>query len=165
MQRSECTQQSAGKLRPVWDVTCRAAPSLLRVKRVISRRHRALPRAAKLAVAAVVLLCQATAWVHAAATPHVTCLEHGESVHMEPGAGSHDAGRLALSTPRPESATHSHEHCGLQGQRTISATAPTRIHARVSFAVATGPAPAAIPLALRLLCLAPKTSPPRAPAA
>jgi hypothetical protein len=129
-----------------------------------SRRDSALPSTAKLAVAAVVLLCQAAAWVHVAATPHVTCLEHGESVHLAPGAASHDAERLSLSTPRPESTTHAHEHCGLQGQRTTSATAPTRVHARVGFAVAPLPAPAPTPLALRLLRLAPKTSPPRAPA-
>jgi hypothetical protein len=164
MQRSECTQRPDGEARRCGtSLVARRLPCY--ALRVIPPRGRAHPSAAKLAVAAVVLLCQATAWVHAAATPHVICLEHGESVHMEPGAAGHDAERLTLSVPRPESTTHAHEHCGLQGQRTTSATAPARLSLRATFAVAPAAAPAAIPLALQILRLAPKTSPPRAPAA
>jgi hypothetical protein len=110
-----------------------------------------------------VLLCQATAWVHAAATPHVTCVEHGESVHLAPGVADHHGDGLAVSAPRPESTAHAHEHCNLQGQRSTSATAPVRTSASASLVDASVPAAADVTPALRLLLLAPKTSPPRAP--
>jgi hypothetical protein len=122
------------------------------------------------AVAAVVLLCQATAWVHAAATPHVTCLEHGESVHLNLAAPATVAGRPASPrggltvAPAPfEPEAHAHEHCGLQGQRTTSSTAPVVDVATASFAPASLPAVARTTPALQLLRLAPKTSPPAAP--
>jgi hypothetical protein len=118
-------------------------------------------------VAAVVLLCQATAWVHAAAVPHVTCLEHGESVHLPatkaaPSPAGASAG-LAM-TAATELDAHAHDHCGLQGQRTTSAAAPDRDASVATFAPTPLPAVADGRPVLRLLRLAPKTSPPRAPA-
>jgi hypothetical protein len=118
------------------------------------------------AVVAVVLLCQATAWIHAAATPHVTCLEHGESVHLvvaavgQPAPAGERGPSIAAEV---EPAAHAHEHCGLQGQRSSSAAAPT-CQAGAATAPRAQTLPAAEPrLALRLLRLAPKTSPPAAP--
>jgi hypothetical protein len=132
-------------------------------------------------VAAVVLLCQAAAWVHAAAIPHVTCLEHGESVHLpahlaatkataSPGNADADAGDgagagLAATAATSELDAHTHDHCGLQGQRTTSAAAPDHESSVARFAPASLPAVADARPVLRLLRLAPKTSPPRAPAA
>jgi len=117
-------------------------------------------------VTAVVLLCQATAWVHGA-TPHVTCLEHGESMHLTgdvPAAAAHDAERPNLAAAPAEPAAHAHEHCSLQGPRTTSVPARGETFVRAAAAVAAAPA---LPIAQRpvgVLSLAPKTSPPRAPA-
>jgi hypothetical protein len=127
-----------------------------------SSRHHGLARLPTAVVVTVVLLCQGTAWVHAAATPHVTCLEHGESIHLLPLGGDAHAGALpAVSAPAP-AAAHDHEHCSLQGQRTTSPTTsgPSIIGASV--------APAPAPILTRdapadgLLRFAPKTSPPPA---
>jgi hypothetical protein len=124
-------------------------------------------------VAAVVLLCQAAAWVHAAAIPHVTCVEHGESVHLrahpsmtKAAVSPGDAGAgPALTAATSELDAHAHDHCGLRGQRTTSAAAPAHDASVASFAPTPLPAvPDGRPV-LRLLRLAPKTSPPRAPAA
>jgi hypothetical protein len=118
------------------------------------------------AVAVVVLLCQATAWVHAAATPHVTCVEHGESVHLTviPGASvSTRSLTVVASSSAPE--VHAHEHCAFQGQRTTSALTAARTSTLAIFTLPAPPPPRAAPPALRLLRLAPKTSPPRAPSA
>jgi hypothetical protein len=118
------------------------------------------------AVTVVVLLCQATAWVHAAATPHVTCVEHGESVHLRVVTSAQlpsPTRTILASSTAPEA--HAHEHCALQGPRTTSASTAAR---ESTLAILTPPAPAAPPAAppaLRLLRLAPKTSTPRAPSA
>ena len=117
-------------------------------------------------VAAVVLLCQATAWVHAAATPHVTCSEHGESVHLAVAHASLPARPgVTIVAPSTEPDAHAHEHCGLQGQRTTQAGSPARDWSIATFAPAPLPAVEDERPPLRLLRLAPKTSPPRAPAA
>jgi hypothetical protein len=127
-----------------------------------SGRQRARPGATFVAV--VVLLCQATAWVHAAATPHVTCLEHGESVHLASGGeGAQGAGPAILAATTPAT-THAHEHCNLQGQSGGSAPVPERSVVRALFApVPQLRAPRVRPAAA-LLRFAPKTSPPPAPA-
>jgi hypothetical protein len=124
-------------------------------------------RASAGSVAAFVLLCQAAAWVHAAAIPHLTCLEHGDSVHLDAhgqaGLPQSDVPAVAAA-PAQEATAHAHEHCNLDGHRTAStpAAAPSDVAATV-VAGAT-PTAAAPPPAVRLLLLAPKTSPPRAPA-
>jgi hypothetical protein len=120
-------------------------------------------------VAAFVLLCQAMAWVHVAATPHVTCLEHGDSVHLDTEGpaglpqGEGDAPAVAAATD-DEATAHAHEHCSLSGHRTTATpgAAPTDVTAAV--VAAAPPAATAPPPAVDLLLLAPKTSPPRAPA-
>jgi hypothetical protein len=123
---------------------------------------------AAIVVASVVLLCQATAWVHAAATPHVTCLEHGESVHLvvatiAPAARA--AGGVTVLSASTEADAHAHEHCSLQGPRTTQTGSPARDSSVATFALAPVPAVGGERPPLQLLRIAPKTSPPRAPAA
>jgi hypothetical protein len=105
--------------------------------------------------------------VHAAATPHVTCLEHGESVHLDAvaRAPAGPADGVSVVASANEAEAHGHEHCGLQGQRTTSATAPVDASSLASFAPAAAVAVAVATPPLHLLRLAPKTSPPRAPSA
>jgi len=117
-------------------------------------------------VAAVVLLCQAAAWVHGA-TPHVTCLEHGESMHLTggaPAADAHHGQRPNLAAAPAEPAAHAHEHCNLQGPRTTSVPAPGESFVRAAAIVAASPALPILQPPVGVLSLAPKTSPPRAPA-
>jgi hypothetical protein len=139
------------------------------------RRNRARSGAAAIRwLAVVVVLCQGAAWVHAAASPHVTCVEHGESLHLAllgqaAGQRASDLGdvggvALGLVDAPADAAAHGHEHCGLQGQGSTSAPAHQR--ASVDLAVLSTPAPFTAPPrpATALLRLAPKTSPPGAPA-
>ncbi len=116
-------------------------------------------------IAAFVLLCQATAWVHAAATPHVTCFEHGESVHLAvaPAVDVNDAGDATARPAPAESAAHAHEHCCVQGHRTTTAPAAAPALARAAFEVSVTFAVSRAPAATTLLLFAPKTSPPAAP--
>jgi hypothetical protein len=113
-----------------------------------------------------VLLCQAAAWVHAA-TPHVTCAEHGESVHL--ASANHAAARPVPTEASPtvvaaaEVDAHGHDHCGLQGQRTTSAGSPSPASSAATFAPALALIAPETKPPLQLLRLAPKTSPPRAP--
>jgi hypothetical protein len=137
----------------------------------LRRRHRLSPSAAL--VAAIVLLGQASTLLHEAATPHVTCLEHGERVHLDhPSADrlhalvvAPSADVLAVDAAPSETADHAHDHCGLQGPR--STTAPTDARDFLT-APATTRVMASVPHGSAtpwLLRLAPKTSPPRAPTA
>jgi len=126
----------------------------------VFRRERARLGAA--VVAAAVLLCQATAWVHAA-TPHVTCLEHGESVHLTGEAAALPVDGPAQAIAPAEATAHEHEHCSLQGQRATSAPAPHPTFARAGLVAIAAPALPFAPPVVGLLRLAPKTSPPRAP--
>jgi hypothetical protein len=128
------------------------------------RRDRARGAAALRWLAVLVALCQGAAWVHAAATPHVTCLEHGESVHLAPRDNLPQARRLAVVDAPAEPRAHGHEHCGLQAQGSATVGAPQSI-AQVETPPAI-PTPTVEPRPVTgLLRLAPKTSPPRAPAA
>jgi hypothetical protein len=132
---------------------------------LVSRRQGARLGATFVVVA--VLLCQATAWVHTAATPHVTCLEHGERVHLALG-GQHardarDAGPALTGAPI-QSAAHAHEHCNLQSQGSGSAPVPTPTVVPALFARAPVARAPRVRPAAALLRFAPKTSPPRAPA-
>jgi hypothetical protein len=126
---------------------------------VTARRSPAPARASAAFVAAFVLLCQAAAWVHGAATPHVTCSEHGESVDVQLNAGvappTSDLAEVAdvVAPAIVAPAAHGHDHCGLQVHRTTTAPAPSP-----SFSLAALDAPSA-----PLVAFAPKTSPPAAP--
>jgi hypothetical protein len=129
-------------------------------------------------VVALVVLCgQAVATVHAAATPHVTCLEHGDSVHLAVArttgpapsvanvANVANVDRTAVTASTEVSEAHAHEHCGLRAQRVTASDAPVidsttalpEPDALLAIVVATPPG--------HLLLLAPKTSPPPAPVA
>jgi len=114
-------------------------------------------------VAVIVLLCQGTALVHAAAMPHVTCLEHGESIHLPAASGEVRAGLTSVSAPT-STAAHDHEHCNVQAQRTTPVSAP--VPAIMGVCLAPEPLPAApgVATSFGLLRFAPKTSPPPAPA-
>jgi hypothetical protein len=114
-------------------------------------------------VAAIVLIGQAASWVHAAATPHVTCLEHGESVHLVASGDPARGGATRVDGAPAEGAAHEHEHCGLQGHRTTAAPTPTLASAPVAFSAPTAQALPPPPASATLLRFAPKTSPPRAP--
>lgn len=131
------------------------------------RGQRARPGAALVAV--LVVLCQATAWVHTAASPHVTCAEHGESVHIAAATPAteerQNAAGTTLDSAPAETATHAHEHCGLQGQRTTGAPGPDATFVRVAHVASFAPDLASAPRSVGLLRLAPKTSPPRTPVA
>ena len=140
----------------------------------LSRRHRTsltaicAARAVVRAIAIVVLVGQAAAWVHESATPHVTCLEHGEQVHLTTqglvaAAPRQGTGLAVEPAPTAETAAHAHDHCGLQGQRTTSVPAPARALVSAPLAVSTAPAVPNVGPGLLLLRLAPKTSPPRTP--
>jgi hypothetical protein len=123
-------------------------------------------RASAAFVAALVLLCQAAAWVHTAAIPHVTCAEHGESVHLPTqGQAAPLDGVATAATADDDAAAHAHEHCNFQGHRTAQAQSPELGNAGASFVATASPAPEAAHQPVRLLSLAPKTSPPRTPVA
>ncbi len=138
---------------------------------VSSAPRHARPRIAAAAIAVVALLCHAGAWVHTAATPHVTCVEHGESVHLDQpahqapvAAAFSDHDRLTVASAIAESAAHEHEHCGLANHRTASATTPPALsaHAQTEPVQEMPPAPGER-VSAQLLRLAPKTSPPGTP--
>jgi hypothetical protein len=111
-------------------------------------------------VAVIVLLCQNAAWVHAAATPHVTCLEHGESIHLAAVPSPTRADEPTVVTTPAVETVHAHEHCNLQGQRTTSAWSPAPTFVRACPAGAVGPPTQLAVRPVGLLRLAPKTSPP-----
>jgi hypothetical protein len=120
-------------------------------------------------VAVIVLLGQAATLLHEAATPHVTCLEHGERVHLDSPsdvrvhAVAPRADVPAIDTAPRETADHAHEHCSLQGAR--STTTPTGAR-NFLIAPATARAMPSVPNVSAtpwLLRFAPKTSPPRTP--
>jgi hypothetical protein len=116
-------------------------------------------------VVGLVLLCQAGAWVHAAATPHITCLEHGESLHLAAGDADPHGDGLSIAPVLAEPSAHAHEHCSLQGQRSTSASFPARTFVAVHLVPVPEPVVALGDRAVQLLRLAPKTSPPRTPVA
>jgi hypothetical protein len=112
---------------------------------------------------------QAAAWLHAASVSHVTCLEHGESVHGAASATdaerqAPDADGTSRTQAAPEAA-ESHDHCtsgALLRWRDVALTAPATtgqltVSERPLPRVATHEAaPASV-----VYLLAPKTSPPR----
>jgi hypothetical protein len=120
-------------------------------------------------LAALLVASQTSAWLHAAAVAHATCLEHGETIHA--GAIG-DAAPEAVSTPgapavRGDDAIASaHEHCeagALLRFREVALSAPVAI----AFAPVRGSPrlhddARATPVATDVYLVAPKTSPPRA---
>jgi hypothetical protein len=119
----------------------------------------------------VVLLGQAAAWVHSAATPHVTCLEHGDSVHLAvahttgPAASVANVHRLAVTSPTEGAEAHGHEHCSLRAQRVATPDAPSVASAAALLTPDVVPPIVVATASSHLILLAPKTSPPPAPVA
>jgi hypothetical protein len=71
-----------------------------------------------LLLAAVLITSQASAWVHAGAVAHVTCVEHGEAIHAAAPNQSQSEGRaipvaVAATVVEDEvAALAAHDHCG-----------------------------------------------------
>jgi hypothetical protein len=120
-------------------------------------------------VAAIVLLGQASALLHEAATPHVLCLEHGERVHLDSPSGvriravAPRADVLAIDAAPSENADHAHEHCSLQGPRSTTTPTGTRNFLAAPTTARAMPSAPDFRATPWLLRFAPKTSPPRTP--
>ena len=129
-------------------------------------------RASGLLLALVLVVSQASAWVHAAAIAHVACLEHGESVHR----ASVPAGARTTVSQDPRqpmlradlAVATGHDHCGnaaLLRWRDVALTAPPTLAQPIG-------ASRSLTFAsvrdqthgVPVYRLAPKTSPPRASA-
>jgi hypothetical protein len=123
-----------------------------------------------LLLAALLCASQAGAWLHEAVVSHVTCLEHGESIHAgatPPRAAMPVAERLARLSSQPAAQAATHAHCGagalLRG-RDVVVPAPVATGDLTLPALAP-PARERAPRATAGRCLylvAPKTSPPSA---
>jgi hypothetical protein len=124
-----------------------------------------------LLLAVLLAASQVGAWVHAAAVAHVTCLEHGESIHADVLA-ARDASSTERFAVAPDArvgaapaARPGHEHCGggaLVRWRDVALAAPVAI-ARAPLATTAAPPFDRAPAVLRgrdVYLLAPKTSPP-----
>jgi hypothetical protein len=136
-----------------------------------------------LLLAMVLGLSQASAWVHAAAVSHATCLEHGESVHaVGEGAAFDDHGASPAAEAEAEAeaanadratsdvtAAAAHDHCAssaLLRWRDVTLTAPpasAELPPVVHGSTAAAPSPDGQHVAAVYL-VAPKTSPPHADA-
>jgi hypothetical protein len=136
-------------------------------------------RASGLLLAFVLVVSQASAWFHAVAITHVTCLEHGEAMHAAPRDAARSERSQGLrqangqAQPQPDvradlAAASGHDHCAnaaLLRWRDVALTAPASlaplaVAPRVlTFASARDGAHGAV-----VYLLAPKTSPPIASA-
>ena len=146
---------------------CAAYPLLMTRRATASTR-----RARGLLLALVLGLAQATAWLHAAAISHATCLEHGESIHAVGGthaaadvtAPSAEAGDRAAPDAGEAAA---HDHCAssaLLRWRDVALAAPVAF-VPPAFHAATFHAPSRDATAgVVVYLVAPKTSPPHADA-
>jgi hypothetical protein len=118
-------------------------------------------------------LCgQLGGYAHLAFTRHVTCLEHGELVHVGEPRLTSEATPLVTSeaTPRQArlaaapAAEHGHDHCltaALRRERPApSSAAPMLVSAPATPLVLSRAASLAPPSPIALLSAAPKTSPP-----
>jgi hypothetical protein len=124
-----------------------------------------------LLLAFVLVVSQASAWLHAAAIAHVACLEHGEAVHRAPlraddarATVPEDSGPIGLRAD--PAAASGHDHCAnaaLLRWRDVTLAAPPAPAPFVPVArsLTFVPAPAAGQGTVVYL-LAPKTSPPPA---
>jgi hypothetical protein len=127
-------------------------------------------RARGLLLAVLLAAAQGSAWLHAAVVAHVTCLEHGESIHAAV-ASSHDAdprdeGPDANRLTGAEAGVAAHDHCAggaLLRWRDVALAAPASSGSPVASVTATlDGQPFGTGAASALYRLAPKTSPPRA---
>jgi len=151
----------------------RAAYPLLMTRRAIA----SMRRGRGLLLALVLGLSQGTAWLHAAAISHATCLEHGESIHAVVGAhGPDDVTRPdapADARDRHRAApdagdTAAHDHCAssaLLRWREVALAPPPAAPIPPAFQTSTFHQPSRAASARVVVYLvAPKTSPPHADA-
>ena len=149
---------------------CAAYPLLMTRRAIASTR-----RTRGLLLALVLGLSQATAWLHAAAISHATCLEHGESIHAVGGA--HAAVDVAAPTAEITDADRAaadvnvdaaHDHCASSAllrwrdvalAAPVAALLPPAVH-QTTFRAPPPDAAAGVVVYL----VAPKTSPPHADA-
>jgi hypothetical protein len=126
-------------------------------------------RAGGLLLAFMLVVSQASTWLHAVAISHVACLEHGEAMHG--GAVAADEAREAQATGAPAvradvATIAGHDHCGnaaLLRWRDVALTAPPALPlpaaaARSTVSADTQEAVGGVVVYL----VAPKTSPPAA---
>ena len=126
-------------------------------------------RASGLVLALVLVVSQASAWLHAAAIAHVACLEHGEAVHrasVPAGVRARvpqDPGQPALRADL--TVASGHDHCGnaaLLRWRDVALTAPPALARPVGVSRSlTCDAVRDQTHGIAVYRLAPKTSPPR----
>ncbi len=148
---------------------CAAYPLLMTRRAMTSAR-----RVRGLLLAMVLGLSQASAWVHAAAVSHATCLEHGESVHAGGEASAfddHSASPAAADADRAISdvaVDAAHDHCASSAllrwrdvalAAPVAAVLPPAVH-QTTFRAPPSDAAAGVVVYL----VAPKTSPPHADA-
>jgi hypothetical protein len=143
----------------------------MRLLRRNAPSRRAAVRAAACAVAMAAMLGQVAGYAHLAFTAHVRCAEHGELIEAGPSTASAAIASLGSVAERHasidavEAPGHGHEHCAAAPHRrdraahafvrTFVAAAELPFVARVTTQI--GP-----PRAIRLILLAPKSSPPTA---
>jgi hypothetical protein len=116
---------------------------------------------------ALLAAAQGSAWVHAVAVAHVTCLAHGESIHASlPAAGRAPAAQGADGVAADDEAAEGHEHCAsgaLLRWRDIVLTALLdTVPAPTVAPPAPRPGAFELPISADVYDVAPKTSPPSA---
>lgn len=125
-------------------------------------------RARGLLLAVLLAAAQGSAWVHAAIVAHVTCLEHGESIHAlktaRGDAGPREAVGGTARLTGAEAAATAHEHCAggaLLRWRDVGLSAPAASAAPSALAPQlASPTDARRLTATAVYLVAPKTSPP-----
>jgi hypothetical protein len=134
-----------------------------------TRRDARARRSGGLLLAVVLLVSQASAWVHAVAISHVACAEHGEAIHgRAPSAAIMRAVRAddtgAVSADVATAAGHDHcANAALLRWRDVALTAPATIAAIVPELRSTDSWPVRpVGSVSAVYRLAPKTSPPLA---
>jgi hypothetical protein len=128
------------------------------------RGPRALTRAVAAALTAFALVAQLASFAHLGAVQHYRC-EHGELVEMDddPGVGHHDP-EQAFHPSDDDDDDHDHDHCVLGPSRrdrlTPRCNIPLQQPPLAIAAPLLPPAATTVMAPIRLLLLAPKSSPP-----
>ena len=100
---------------------------------------------------------------HLALVPHIRCAQHGELIHGTAVAtvAAPPASETPTATTAPVRETEEHDHCGVTAeQRATTATATPRFVITAPLALASIGVGHEARLAVELLQLAPKASPP-----
>jgi hypothetical protein len=124
-----------------------------------------------LALAVVLVVSQTAAWLHAIAVAHVTCVEHGESIHAPAPAAASDArgpqtAAAAVVASDDVATVAAHEHCASGALLRWRALAIAPPAATIDLPPIAGIPPGHVPpvaaATTAVYRLAPKTSPPHA---